>query len=65
MGTSSHTLACLFALLVVENTATAIEPFINTHKVTPTNLTLAEADFWASSQSNVIDEAITLDFDRT
>ncbi len=63
MDRSSHTLACLFAQLGMDNKQNAIEKFIEDHRGIPAETSLAQASFWNRSQAQFIKEALQDDAD--
>ena len=63
METFEHTLNNLFAQLGLPSADEDIDAFIQTHRSIPENIPLEEAEFWSSSQSQFLQEALADDSD--
>lgn len=63
MDTSKHTLQTLFKQLGLSSGEEAVTSFIEKHKPLPDNVTLAQAEFWSSSQKAFLDESLKQDAD--
>lgn len=55
MDMTTHDMATLFAQLGLDNSPSAIEAFIASHKL-PAELSLSEASFWTEAQANFLKE---------
>ncbi len=63
MENFEHTMSDLFAQLGLPNTINEIDKFIHMHRPVPDNLSLEEASFWNTGQSQFIHEALYEDSD--
>lgn len=63
MDRTPHNMSNLFAQLGINNSQTAIEHFISTHKGIPKDIPLAKADIWTQSQSDFLEQSIQEDAD--
>ncbi len=63
MDRSSHTLACLFAQLGIDNQESDIEQFIQSHRGIPPEVPLAKASFWSDAQAEFLKEGLQEDSD--
>ncbi|NMP33284.1 DUF2789 domain-containing protein [Thalassotalea sp. M1531] len=63
MDTFEHNMANLFAQLGLANSSQDIDKFIAENKGLPSNVSLAKANFWNSSQASFITQAINEDAD--
>lgn len=63
MGNFEHTMSDLFAQLGLPEEDKEIDKFIQTHRPVPENLTLVDASFWNTGQSQFLCEAIDEDSD--
>lgn len=55
MDMTTHDMATLFAQLGLDNSPSAIEAFIASHKL-PAELSLSEASFWTEAQASFLKE---------
>jgi hypothetical protein len=62
MDMTTHDMATLFAQLGLDNSPTAINAFIASHKL-PADMTLAQASFWTSAQASFLTENLKQDAD--
>jgi Protein of unknown function (DUF2789) len=62
MDMTTHDMATLFAQLGLDNSPTAINAFIASHKI-PADMTLAQASFWTSAQASFLTENLKQDAD--
>ncbi|GLX77108.1 hypothetical protein tinsulaeT_04480 [Thalassotalea insulae] len=65
MDRSSHTLACLFSQLGIDNKQGSIDKFIQRHRGIPAETSLAQAHFWNNAQAEFIKESLLEDSDWT
>ena len=63
METFEHTLNNLFAQLGLPDMDKDIDAFIQAHRPIPKNISLEEAEFWNTSQSQFLKEALSDDSD--
>ncbi|QOL24542.1 DUF2789 domain-containing protein [Thalassotalea sp. LPB0316] len=63
MDRSSHTLACLFSQLGLNNSEQQIAQFIEQHKGIADDIALYEAEFWNQAQASFLQEALAEDSD--
>ena len=59
----AHNLSSLFEQLGLNSSDEGIEAFLTAHRPIPGNIRLHEAEFWSSSQSDFLHEAIDDDAD--
>jgi len=62
MDRSNHNMQGLFAQLGLDDTRSGIYHFIKAHKI-QADITIAEADFWSSSQASFISDSLAEDGD--
>lgn len=63
MGNFEHTMSDLFAQLGLPDADNEIDKFIHTHRPIEENLSLEDASFWNTGQSQFLREAINEDSD--
>jgi Protein of unknown function (DUF2789) len=63
MDTSVHTLQTLFRQLGLADDEEQVNTFIALHRPLPSNIKLAEANFWNNGQSSFLAEALKEDSD--
>jgi len=63
MDTSIHTVQTLFCQLGLADSTEQIHAFTELHRPLPSNICLAEANFWNEAQASFLAEAIADDSD--
>ena len=61
MYTSTHRFADLFSQLGLPSDPSSIDAFVAAHRPLPAGVRVSEADFWTTSQSQFLREALTAD----